>query len=230
MASGSSIASMPRVRRVSAAGVLLGLLGLGLSSCLYDSGDRCDPGQNYHADSGVCVCAGNTVAGERGCVECGENQVAKDDVCACVEGYKLNGATCEFVPLALGKACDDDSGCTDARYSACHAPDAKPGYCTNTGCTTTDDCQGGYACNTSTTPSFCQQPPSGQGDHCASEQECSGKDASYCEVFKTKQCYVQGCAVGGDDCFAGYECCDLAALSNGIINKQICVKAGTCGQ
>jgi hypothetical protein len=40
----------------------------------------------------------------------------------------------------------------------------------------------------------------------------------------THACLVQGCSLDPDDCFAGYECCDLSMF--GI--PQICVPKGTC--
>jgi hypothetical protein len=65
---------------------------------------------------------------------------------------------------------------------------------------------------------------------CASSDDCAANDATFCEIFNTKLCYVEGCSLSKNDCFIGYECCDLGVLSSGIIQKQICVKAGTCGQ
>lgn len=231
MAPVSSIARMFSARRISAAGFLLGFLGLGgLSGCLYDSSDRCDPGQTFNADAGLCVCSGNTVAGDHGCEPCGENEIAKDDVCACIDGYELVGSACQFKPLAQGIACEDDAGCTDKVYSTCHVPEGKGGYCTDTGCADTADCKGGYACNTSATPTFCEQPPTGQGMHCAKNADCAGTEATYCENHNTFMCFVEGCSLTENDCFTGYQCCDLAALSSGIIQKKICVKSGTCGQ
>ncbi len=103
---------MVSVRRVSALGMLIAFSSLlGLSSCLYDSSERCDPGQAYDANAGLCVCTGNTIAGTkadgtRGCVACAEHEVASNDACDCEEGYQRPspGAACEI--------CVDPATCT----------------------------------------------------------------------------------------------------------------------
>jgi hypothetical protein len=231
MQSLSYIAGMFSLRRFSAASLLLGFVSLGgAASCLYDSSNRCDSGQRFDPGAGLCVCAGNTVAGDHGCVACGDHQIAANDACTCDAdaGYTMVGAACQLSPEGLGAACQADADCTTAPYSTCQV-DSGTGYCTNTACATNDDCTGGYACNTTSTPTFCQQPPTGQGMSCASDADCAGTDATYCETFTAHTCFVQGCSLTTNDCFSGYSCCDLGPLSGGLINKQICVMAGTCG-
>ena len=112
---------MVSVRRISALGMLVAFSSLlGLSSCLYDSSDRCDAGQAYDANAGLCVCTGNTIAGTTrghpGCVACAEHEVASNDACVCEEGYQrpTPEAACVIVPDALGLACESDQDCTDA--------------------------------------------------------------------------------------------------------------------
>src|SRR4051812_21790615 len=118
---------MVSVRRISALGMLAAFSGLlGLSSCLYDSSDRCDEGQAYDASAGLCVCTGNSIAGTtttgaEGCVPCPEHEVASNDACACEEGYQrpTPGGACVNVPDALGLACESDQDCTDATFDTC---------------------------------------------------------------------------------------------------------------
>lgn len=225
---------MVSVRRLSALGMLLAFSSLlGVSSCLYDSSDRCDPGQAFDSSAGICVCTGNTIAGTHpdgspGCVACGEHEVAEADACRCEDGYERPTAegACALVPDALGLACESDDDCTDATYDTCHLLDDGSGYCTNVDCTP-GSCDGGYACDTAATPSYCARPRQGEGQSCASQEDCAGTEATFCETFMSHVCYVEGCAVGGNDC-PGKECCDLAGPSGGLIKKTICVALGTC--
>jgi len=225
---------MVSVRRISAVGMLVAFSSLlGLSSCLYDSSDRCDDGQAFDSKAGLCVCTGNTIAGttEKGnpaCVACPEHEVASNDACVCEDGYQrpTPEAACMIVPDALGLACQSDQDCTDETYDTCHLLDDDSGYCTNTGCAA-GECTGGYACDTVATPSYCARPPDGAGKSCADQEDCAGTEATFCETYVTHVCYVEGCALDGNDC-PGKECCDLAISSGGVVRKTICVDSGTC--
>lgn len=221
--------------RVSGTAALLALASLaGASSCLFKASDRCDPGQVYDADAGLCVCdeKQNKIAGDHGCIECGANATAKNDVCTCDEGFTGDGMTCIEKPKALGADCKTDSDCKDDTYGTCHLLNADSGYCTNSGCTSVNDqsCSAGYACNSSASPGYCQRPPSGAGMSCTNNSDCENGEATYCESFKTHQCFVQDCSLIANDCFPGKECCDLGPLSGGIVKAHICVDSGTCGK
>lgn len=204
----------------------------GASSCLFKSSDRCDADQTYNADAGSCVCdeRQNKIAGDHGCVPCGEHATAKDDTCTCDKGYSGDGMTCIEKPEALGIDCKTNADCDDATYDTCHLVTADSGYCTNTGCTSVDDasCSSGYACDLSATPAYCERPPSGAGMACKTSADCQDTDATYCESFATHQCFVQDCSLTKNDCFPGQECCDLGVPSHGIVKALICVDAGTC--
>jgi len=209
---------MVSVRRISALGMLVAFSSLlGLSSCLYDSGDRCDPGQTYNADAGLCVCAGDTIAGTKpdgsqGCVPCPEGQVASNDAC-------VSGGT-------QGQACESDENCTDATFNTCHKLDDGAGYCTNVDCAA-NECTGGYACDTVAVPSYCARPPDGAGKSCTTDADCAGTEATWCDIYESHVCYVQGCELGANDC-PGKECCDLGVASGGLLKKTICVDNGSC--
>jgi len=230
----SSISARVSVRRISAWGMLVAFSSLlGVSSCLYDSSDRCDPKQVYDANAGLCVCTGNTIAGTKpdgsqGCVDCAEHEVASNDACVCEEGYQrpTPEAACVIVPDALGLACDSDDDCADATFDTCHLLDDGSGYCTNIGCAP-GECTGGYACDTVVTPSYCARPPAGTGMSCATDADCAGTEATFCETFQSHTCFVEGCALDGNDC-PGKDCCDLTGPSLGMIKKTICVDSGTC--
>ncbi|HET7539720.1 MAG TPA: hypothetical protein VFK05_07605 [Polyangiaceae bacterium] len=225
---------MVSVRRVSALGMLVVFCSmLVLSSCLFDANARCDDDQIYDSSAGLCVCKDNTIPGTNpdgspGCVACKEHELSSHDTCVCEEGYQRPSpeGACELVPEAQGLACQSDTDCTDATYDTCHMLDDGSGYCTNVGCAT-GECNGGYACDTVATPPYCARPPNGAGKSCATDADCAGTEATWCDSFVTHVCYVQGCALDGNDC-PGKECCDLAVKSGGIINKTICVDLGTC--
>ena len=229
MGRASSIPNMFCRSRISATGLLLAFISTGFaSSCLFHSSDRCDPGQIYNADAGLCECdnSAGRVTGEHGCVACGEHQVVKADVCKCENGFELIDSECQ--PTTLGHACASDADCTGPHYDSCHILSESGGYCTNTGCKNDDACSDGYACDTSAEPAYCARPPTGDGEPCQSSIDCAGTDATFCETFTTHVCYVEGCSLTANDCFGGKECCDLTGLSGGLIKKQICVKAGAC--
>ena len=234
MGRASSVADLVSVRRISALVVLVAFSSvLGLSSCLYDSSDRCDSTQAYDANAGLCVCTGNTIAGTTpegnpGCAPCAEHEVASNDACLCEEGYQrpTPEAACVVVPEALGLPCESDPDCTDPIYDTCHPLDDGSGYCTQVGCAA-GECTGGYACDTIATPSYCVRPADGAGQSCATDDDCAGTEATWCDTFKSHTCFVEGCALGGTDC-PGRECCDLSGPSFGTVKKTICVDSGTC--
>jgi hypothetical protein len=229
MQSLSYIAGMFSLRRISAAGLLFSLVGLGgLSSCLYNSKDRCDPGETFDPGSGLCICAGNTIAGDHSCTPCGENEVASDaGTCDCAPGFARANASAACMK-GLGNPCSADADCTDPVYNSCHIDSGTTGYCTNLNCATNADCTSGYGCNTKTPPAYCEQPPTGAGMKCMTDADCAGTQATYCENHMSFTCFVQ-CSLTAGDCFPGQECCDLGPLSFGLVNKQICVDMGTCG-
>ena len=232
MATRSSIVGMVCRRRASALGLFLAFSSLiGVTSCLYDSGDRCDRGQRFDSAAGLCVCdeAQNLIAGDSGCVACGEHEVASNDACSCAEGYTRPsaGAPCTDFPPALGTACASDKDCPDAIFDTCHVLSDGSGYCTNA-CPDRTVCLGGYACDTASAPSYCERPPSGQGKSCASDADCAGTEATWCETFNSHECFVQGCSLTKNDCFPGKECCDLSKASLGLMTNPICVDDTTC--
>ncbi len=233
MGATSYIAGMLSLRRISAVSGLLAFFGLGgATGCLYDADNRCDPGQTYDAEAGLCVCAAgtNTVTGDHGCVPCAEHEVATDDTCQCADGYSRanSGAACEIMAQGQGDACTKDDDCSaNPAFKSCQL-DGDSGYCTNDGCATSDDCVGGYACNTTASPTFCERPPTGQGMACTASADCAGTEATYCETFSAHTCFVD-CSADANVCFVGYECCDLSPLSGGLIKNKICVASGSCG-
>ncbi len=108
---------MRSTRRASALGMIVALAGLlGPASCLYDPDERCDPGQRFDSAAGSCVCdeRQDLIAGEHGCVACGEHEQAQNDVCACVDGYTRASVGAACTDAALGSAGASDRDGSDA--------------------------------------------------------------------------------------------------------------------
>lgn len=133
------------------------------------------------------------------------------------------GDGCELVPDALGRMCDPAVPSCDSEYPTCHASEDSAGYCTNE-CATSEECTGGFVCDTSTEPGYCQRPPTGVGRSCASSADCASFEATYCETLQSHVCLVEGCTKSPNTCFQGQDCCDLTVV--GL--PTLCVPAGTC--
>ena len=197
-----------------------------LGGCVYDSSARCDEGQVLFDDL-RCVCAEGSALGAHGCVPCGEHEVAGESGCVCADGYSRASAeaTCELSVTARGNACSAEMPCTDPVYNHCQAGAGGAGYCTSSGCTSSADCGGGYACDTAVSPSICRRPPLGADQSCTSSADCEGTEATFCDAVITHSCRVEGCSLAPDDCFEGTECCDLSGFG---VPLPICVAQGGC--
>jgi len=206
-----------------------GGLILGTAGCPYDPDAPCGPHQVVYGDNVRCVCEPGAALTENGCVPCGPHEVPGSSGCGCEAGYsRAAGASeCTPTPAGLGAACDPSQpDCSDPRYSLCYEP-ANGGapYCTSTDCAS--GCDGGYACDESVEPSVCLRPPAGLFQSCASSADCEGTEATYCDTFQTHSCLVQGCSLSTNDCFVGFECCDLSSFG---VPQPLCIPAGACAQ
>lgn len=203
---------------------MLGVLTQSVAGCLYDPDAPCGEDLEESEDGTRCVCPEGSVYTEDGCVTCGEHEVASASGCVCEEGYVRppSGGACEegTPPGGLGSECDPAAPACTEPYDHCE-PASGSGYCTS-GCETNDDCEGGYACNAE---SICQRPPLGMGMSCSGPEDCAGTEATYCDTFVSMTCLVQGCQVDPNDCFGGFECCDLTAVG---VPQPICIPAGAC--
>jgi hypothetical protein len=206
-------------------GLSLGLAAYAVTGCIYDADKPCGDDYAVYGDGVRCVCPEGTAYTPAGCVACGEHEVASASGCACEEGYSRPSADAPCVPTPsdLGAECDPAAPACDPLFDHCE-PAGESGYCTTTGCTTNDDCSGGYACNAE---SVCQRPPVGLGQTCASADDCAGTEATFCESFMTHTCQVQGCQLDQNDCFSGYECCDYSAFG---LPQPLCVPEGVCAR
>jgi hypothetical protein len=214
------------------AAALFAFLGIVPSACVYDASDRCGPNQVMYEDL-RCVCDEFSVPTATGCERCASDEVPGPMGCACKEpGYvkPAAGGVCEAPPpppMGLGAACDATTPCADPGFTHCEAGADGSGYCTKTDCAAPEDCTDGYACDLSVTPSVCRRPPAGLGMSCTADADCAGTEATYCDTFQSHSCLVQGCSVAPDNCFTGWDCCDLKAFG---VPQPICIPEGACTQ
>jgi len=199
-------------------------MGLLPVACVYDASDRCGPHQHLITYN-RCECDDGYAAGDSGCEPCGDHEKSANGACVCIDGYAraADGAACEPIPEELGAECDPDSAdaCTSAKYSICHASDGSLGYCTNA-CSVDKDCDGGYRCHTDASGSYCRRPPVGHGDSCQSDDDCAGKEATFCETIQSHVCLVACSAGHTDACFEGEVCCNF------VLFAPICVPGDAC--
>jgi hypothetical protein len=175
-----------------------------LAACVYDPEAPCGESHQLDAKGQHCICAegmGNDGGG--GCRPCTSDEVWTAGVC--------------IVATDAGRDCDPANPDCPSPLT-CHEP---VGYCTMTDC---GECPAGFYCDTSTTPSYCQRPPTGQAAPCSSAADCAGFEATYCEMIQGHVCLVQGCTLSPNDCFYGWSCCDLTLL----IGVTLCVPDGEC--
>lgn len=206
---------------------------LALTGCIYDSENPCSENQRRDEDSGRCACVeGYVFDVERGygCTACGANEVAAGASCECAIGFarEPQSGACVSLPKGLGSECDVGYlPCGDTVFDHCEVIDdgGTLGYCTSSSCASTADCEGGYACDLARSPSVCVRPPVGLNAPCSSNDDCAGFEATYCETFQSHQCMVKGCDLDPDDCFEGYQCCDLVPLG---FDDTLCVPEGSC--
>jgi hypothetical protein len=202
---------------------LVFLAGAALLGCVFDEAERCGENQVFSATDGLCVCEPGAAKTEQGCVPCGVDEVAGPNGCACPEGFTrpTPEAACELVPSALGLACDTVSApCADARYDHCQIVSGTSGYCTSADCTSSAECENGYACDTTASPAFCRRPPLGAGQPCSSAADCAGTEATHCDAVVSRSCLVEGCTLSPNNCFEGMQCCDLSAFG---LTAPLCV-------
>jgi hypothetical protein len=192
-----------------------------LQGCVYDPDEPCGPHQeSIGFDS--CACVDGYVLGDAGCEPCGEHERSSHGECVCVDGFAraAAGEACSPIPAELGATCHTDDDCGDSPFPTCHVTEAGDGYCTKL-CTSDDDCEGGYRCHDAGDESYCRRPPTGYGDACQSNDDCSG-EASFCETLQSHLCLVPCSAGKTEVCFEGEVCCDF------VFFEPICVPADAC--
>ncbi|WP_437587478.1 hypothetical protein [Sorangium sp. So ce1000] len=190
---------------------------------------RCGENEDVGASGCVCKAGYGRADATSPCAACGENEVTgATGACECAAGFSRASAEapCTATPAGLNAACDTATmPCSDATYNHCHALSGTTGYCTRQGCSGAADCADGYMCDLTVAPSYCRRPPVGAGKTCASDADCAGTEATYCNIYETQKCQVQGCTLSPNNCFTGTVCCDLT--DSGVAQYQ-CVAEGSC--
>jgi hypothetical protein len=78
----------------------------------------------------------------------------------------------------------------------------------------------------------CVEPPEGLGQACQSAADCAGTGASYCELYSSLTCVIEGCKDDGGRCPGDMQCCDFAILSRSLcvgieaLNDSACPAPG----
>ncbi|MEM6731551.1 MAG: hypothetical protein AAF658_08335 [Myxococcota bacterium] len=197
------------------------------SSCIYDPDEVCGSGQRLVNEA--CECrAGFVELPDGRCEACPENEVVRDGVCDCADGFARDeSTTCAEIVAGIGQTCTTDADCLDPNFPFC-ANAANDGYCTSTGCAMSDECGEEFACNQERSPSFCERPPTGLGLACSSDADCAEFEASSCDTLVTGVCFVANCDLENDECFEGFICCDLSAFVGLGAPPTACVPPGDC--
>jgi hypothetical protein len=221
------VAFVPPRSRSRSVAALFAFLGALPSACVYDESERCGAHQVFQDRR--CICDTESAWTETGCVTCGADEVPGATGCMCKSGYSKPQAdgVCEPIPMGLGSACETSTQCAQEKFDHCEVGLDGKGYCTNTDCSSPEDCSGGYACDMDVTPSICRRPPLGSGQSCSTPADCAGTEATYCDAFLTHRCLVEGCSLSPNDCFSGTECCDLSAFG---VAQPVCVAQGGCSK
>jgi hypothetical protein len=198
-----------------------------VGGCLYDADDRCGPHMRV-TEIGSCVCEDGYVLSGTTCISCPEHEHLQGAGCVCDDGYARpgDGEACAVLPESgPGAPCSDAQPCTDQTYSFCARASNDDRYCTSRNCRTSADCPETFACREQAGGNYCQRTPLGQGTTCGSDADCRSYEATFCEPLISHSCLVQGCALGGNDCFEGWECCDVSSYGMPV---PICIPEGNC--
>ena len=186
--------------------------GLFASACLVDTEQPCGD-RLVETESGACVCPEGTVSTEGRCSACGENEHAAGGQCVCNAGFgrSQSGASC--APSASPADCDPDSGQECPNESVV--------------CESTADCAEPRLCDVYA-GGQCVPPPEGLGQSCASDSDCAGTEATYCEVFSTLTCVVERCEEANGVCPGDLVCCDYEILSRSLCVPPDALSDGNC--
>lgn len=187
--------SVGAVLRFSIATLGLGLLA---SGCLVDSDEPCGDALVKNA-AGACVCPKGQVPDGTACVPCAEHERVSGGQCVCEVGFSRASATASCARVSQEPGCSG-SDCPAEGECASSANCAAPLLCDRYG------------------TRKCVEPPAGLGQACASDADCADTDATYCEVYFSLTCVIQGCKEDGGRCPGDMQCCDIS-----ILDRSLCV-------
>jgi hypothetical protein len=131
---------------------------------------------------------------------------AESGACVCPAGFSPVGNVCVAEESTPDESSVADPEC--AAGSAC-------------ACQSSRDCPRGELCDTVGT-ARCAPAPSGLGDACSASADCASGEATFCDLFASHSCQVQGCLELAGVCPGDYICCNYAILSS-----SLCIPADT---
>lgn len=217
-------------RRKPSSALLLWLLvaGSAASACLLED-ERCGPYQvEQHIDNvALCVCAPDAIPRDDGhaCEPCGDHETPTGGECLCEEGFVRTTTDGPCEQSSIGAECTASEECSEA-FPYCFIGSAMStggaGYCTTVGCEDNAGCPGSWTCEADGSERICKSLPSGLGDHCTTDDDCAGQQASFCERFQTNTCMLQDCATGTTRCPNEWSCCDYS----GLLGVSLCLPPG----
>jgi hypothetical protein len=197
-------------------------------ACIYDADDRCGPNMKL-SEVDSCQCVAGFVLDGAACIPCPEGELASMGSCVCPPGFERPsaGEPCQEASSVggLGSACSQAEPCESEEYAFCAQAGNGESYCTRAGCNASEECEDGYACEQAANASFCRRSPTGMSRPCEAAADCAGTEATYCETLISQSCLVQDCNLAVNDCFEGWECCDVSSYG---MPRPLCVPAGEC--
>lgn len=207
------IGSTKRRKGPQATAALL-LWGLMATGCVYDPDEPCGKDLVVSDDGFTCGCPKGTIFSPQGCTKCGKNEVAGATSCSCKEGYSRAsaGAACTKTPDMPDPVPPDGDGGMTTDESPVDTDEPMS-------CTDSSDCTAPAQCRVST--GECVPYPTGLKDPCTSAADCEGKEAGFCNLGFSNVCEVNMCDVAANNCFPGFHCCDVSALS---IPDPLCIE------
>jgi hypothetical protein len=206
---------------------------LGAAGCLVDETAPCGADLVVGPTS-ACICPEDQVLQSGACRGCGNHARAVAGSCVCDRGYakEPNGTACvESTPAADAVAAD--AGATDGGAPAADPSETLPddrvvcdgGPCTS--CESSADCAPGELCDLFG-EQRCVPAPDGLGTPCSAAADCSQTSATYCELFSSRTCQIEGCKELSGVCPGDLVCCDYAILGTSLCIPSSEAPAGEC--
>jgi hypothetical protein len=185
-----------------------------VSACLVDAGDPCGD-ELVETATGACMCPEGTVPDGARCAACGENEHPAGGECACDEGFVRATANASCEPFSAECQPPD---CPEP----CEGDDCEPASCESSA-----ECASPLLCDVHGSGA-CEPPPEGLGKSCASDADCAGTEATYCEVFQTLTCQVENCVESSGVCPGDMQCCDFQILGRSLCIPSDSLNDGEC--
>lgn len=203
------------------------------SACLVDTSKVC--GDNFvEAKDGSCVCPEGQVVKAGKCTKADKPSKpapSKDDDTTSGQDpdeaddteNKDDGPSTPASDAAIAK----DGGATSNPTGNDAGPTPTEPTEDMPKCTSSTECAEGELCDVHETGQ-CQPAPGGLGSDCSSADDCAGTEATYCELFSTRTCQIEGCKELDGVCPGDMVCCEYAVLSNSLCVTADSLMDGQC--